>query len=96
MATLDQFLEKALSEGQLVGDKADEATNKAFIDQIKKGGGLEGGPGQYDIFVKAKMTFKADSEEEAMVRASDALDMAQKKNRKLGLSYEIDGIDGPM
>ena len=66
------------------------------MDQIKKGGGLEGGPGQYDIFGKIKMTFTAKSEEEAMIQASDALNKLEKQNRKLGVVTEIDGIDGPM
>lgn len=32
MATLDQFLEKALNEGQLVGDKVDEAGEVFYAD----------------------------------------------------------------
>lgn len=86
MATMKQFIEKAL----------DESANKAFIDQIKKGGGLEGGPGQYEVFGKIKMIFKAESEEEAMIKASDFMNKAEKQNRKLGIVTEIDGIDGPM
>jgi hypothetical protein len=86
MATLNEFLDKALAEG----------TNKAFMDQIKKGGGMEGGPGTYEIFGKISMTFKTESEEEAMGKASDLLNKLEKQNRKLGVVTEIDGIDGPM
>jgi hypothetical protein len=85
MATLNQFLEKAL----------DEATNRSFQDQMKKDG-MEGGPGRYEVFIKVSMNFKADSMDDAMAKASDFLNKAEKQNRKLGVVAEIDGVDGPM
>ena len=83
MATMKDYLEKALDEG----------TNRAFQDQMS---GMEGGPGKYQVFIKASLTFKADSMDDAMAKASDFMNKAEKQNRKLGVVAEIDGIDGPM
>ncbi len=99
MATLNEFLNKAMNEGELVGDepnKADEAVNKAFADQMKKGG-TQGGPGKYVAHFNMAMTInKANDMDDAMNKAQKISDEISKKYKLYKADVEVNGIDGPM
>jgi hypothetical protein len=77
MATLNEFLEKALSEGVLVGDKVEEA---------KKGGYSA------DVSFNIKLTGVNDMEA-AMKKAQRFVDDVKKKFSLFKPSGEVDGVD---
>lgn len=81
MATLNQFLEKALvNEGDLVGDKLDEK---------------EDGPGKFNVYMNLEFMFKAKNMEDAMGIAQDAATDIEKKYKKLMAGVEMDQVEGP-
>lgn len=82
MGTLSEFLEKALSEGELVGDKTDEG---ALVGQ-----------GNYKAYIKVEVSLKnMEDEDEAMNTAQSIVDKIVSQNRKYKAYAEIDGWDGP-
>ena len=77
MATLDQFLEKALDEGQLVGDKVDEVKKQKYKGYVK-----------FEI----ELTGVRDNGA-AMTRAERFINDVEKKFPLFKPSGQVDGVD---